>query len=75
VSDREKDGRIAASIYRLAKHAGELHDAFDETPVACWAFGGGERVEPLTELGQRSTLDGTVRALGSLVADRLAVTV
>ncbi|KFZ77086.1 CRISPR-associated protein CasC [Amycolatopsis sp. MJM2582] len=71
VREGEKGGRIAASIYRLATHATELHDAFDETPVQAWAFGAGERVEPLTELGSRSTFDSTVRAVGALVAERL----
>ncbi|MGQ0841640.1 type I-E CRISPR-associated protein Cas7/Cse4/CasC [Actinokineospora sp.] len=71
VVDGEKGGRIPASIWRLANHATELHAAFDETPVACWSFGAGERVEPLAELGERSTFDGTVRALGTLVAERL----
>lgn len=72
VREGEKGGRIAAAIYRLSGHARDLHEAYDETPVAAWTFGVGERVEPLTELGQRSTFDTTVRALGSLVADRLA---
>ncbi|UMO99990.1 type I-E CRISPR-associated protein Cas7/Cse4/CasC [Amycolatopsis sp. EV170708-02-1] len=71
VREGEKGGRIAASIYRLATHATELHDAFDETPVQAWTFGAGERVEPLTELGSRSTFDTTVRAVGALVAERL----
>jgi CRISPR system Cascade subunit CasC len=72
VGEAEKGGRIAAAIYRLAQHGRELHEAFDETPVIGWTFGVGERVEPLTELGERSTFDTTVRALGSLVAERLA---
>ncbi|MFI7122187.1 type I-E CRISPR-associated protein Cas7/Cse4/CasC [Amycolatopsis sp. NPDC049868] len=72
VREGEKGGRIAAAIYRLATHASDLHQAFDETPVEAWTFGGGERVEPLAELGQRSTFDTTVRAVGSLVAGRLA---
>jgi CRISPR system Cascade subunit CasC len=74
VADGEKGGRIAASIWRLAKHANELYDAFDERPVASWSFGGGERVEPLTEISERSTFDGAVKAVGSLVAQRLAAT-
>jgi CRISPR system Cascade subunit CasC len=74
VGEGEKGGRITASIWRLASHARELHEAFDETPVQCWAFGVGERIEPLTELGPRSTFDATVGSLGELVADRLAAT-
>lgn len=72
VSDQEKGGRIAASIRRLAEHAGELHDAFDERPIAAWSFGVGERIEPLTDIGVRSTFDATVASVGSLVAQRLA---
>ena len=71
VTDVDKGGRIAVAIQRLADHATELHIAFDETPVTGWAFGGGDRVDPLAELGQRSTFDTTVRALGELVAGRL----
>ncbi|MGH3757665.1 type I-E CRISPR-associated protein Cas7/Cse4/CasC [Actinophytocola sp.] len=71
VSEDEKGGRITAAIQRLATHAAELHPAFDETPVTVWAFGAGDRVDPLAELGQRSTFDTTIRALGELVADRL----
>ncbi len=71
VGEGEKGGRIAAAIYRLAQHAVELHEAFDETSVAAWTFGVGERVEPLTQLAPRVTFDTTVRALGSLVIDRL----
>jgi CRISPR system Cascade subunit CasC len=74
VGEEEKGGRISAAIQRLATHATELHTAFDETPVTSWAFGGGDRVDPLAELGQRSTFEPTVHALGELVADRLAGT-
>ncbi|RLK58700.1 type I-E CRISPR-associated protein Cas7/Cse4/CasC [Actinokineospora cianjurensis] len=71
VVDGEKGGRVAASVARLAKQAADLHAAFDETPVACWAFGVGERMEPLHELGTRSSLDATVRAVAELVEQRV----
>lgn len=71
IPDETKGGRIAAAITRLADHAAELHAAFDETPVTAWVFGGGDRVDPLTELGGRSTCDTTVRSLGELVVARL----
>ena len=71
VVDGEKGGRIAASIARLADQATELHRAFDETPVGCWSFGVGERMEPLDELGTRSTFDTTVRAVTDLVEQRV----
>lgn len=72
IPDEQKGGRIAAAITRLADHTTELHTAFDETPVTAWTFGGGDRVDPLAELGQRCTFDTTVGSLGELVATRLA---
>lgn len=74
VRDGEKGGRITASVARLADHARELHQAFDENPVACWTFGVGERIDLLTELAERSTFDTALRALGELVAQRLVTT-
>jgi CRISPR system Cascade subunit CasC len=74
VRDGEKGGRITASVARLADHARELHKAFDETPVAGWSFGVGERIDLFAELGQRSTFDPSVKALGELVASRLVTT-
>lgn len=71
VVDGEKGGRIAASIRRLAEHGRELHEAFDEHPVAAWSFGVGERTAPLDELSTHSTFDTTVHALGTLVTERL----
>jgi len=71
VVDGEKGGRIAASIARLANQATDLHRAFDEIPVGCWSFGVGERMEPLDELGTRSTFDTTVRAVTDLVEQRV----
>lgn len=66
-------GRIAASIQRLTDHARDLHQAFDEQPVAAWAFGvGDKKIAPLAELAQRSTFDTTVTEVGTLVAGRLA---
>lgn len=72
VADGADGGRIAASIRRLADHGTELHTAFDQTPIAGWSFGVGDRTEPLTALGQRTTFDTAVHDLGVLVADRLA---
>ncbi|MFI9388583.1 type I-E CRISPR-associated protein Cas7/Cse4/CasC [Kutzneria sp. NPDC052558] len=72
VDDRDTSGRLATAIRRLAQHGQELHAAFDETPVAGWAVGVGDRAKPLTELGQRVSFDAGVQALGELVAQRLA---
>ncbi|WP_436501676.1 type I-E CRISPR-associated protein Cas7/Cse4/CasC [Actinokineospora sp. HUAS TT18] len=71
VADGEKGGRITASLARLGEHAKDLHEAFDETPVAAWAFGGGERVDLLSDLAERTTINGAVAAVGELVAQRL----
>ncbi|RKT54136.1 type I-E CRISPR-associated protein Cas7/Cse4/CasC [Saccharothrix australiensis] len=73
VQDDAEGGRVVQAITRLADHARELHEAYDEQPVAAWVFGVGEKkVAPLTELAQRGTFDPTVRAVGALVGDRLA---
>ena len=66
-------GRITEAIQRLTDHARDLHQAYDEQPVAAWAFGvGDKKVAPLSELAQRSTFDTTVTEVGTLVAGRLA---
>ncbi|WP_156754361.1 type I-E CRISPR-associated protein Cas7/Cse4/CasC [Actinokineospora pegani] len=70
IGEGEKGGRIAASILKLAKQAGELHEAFGETPVASWSFGVGERVDLLHEVATRSTLDEVVREVAELVEQR-----
>ncbi|MFF0149191.1 CRISPR system Cascade subunit CasC [Amycolatopsis sulphurea] len=69
---KDNVNRIATAIGNLAGHARELHTAFDEQPVAAWAFGvGDERVAPLTELAQRTTFEPAITALGALVGERL----
>ncbi|WP_433264911.1 type I-E CRISPR-associated protein Cas7/Cse4/CasC [Actinosynnema sp. CS-041913] len=74
IGDDAPGGRLIAAIERLAAHARELHEAFDEQPVAAWVFGvGDKRVAPLTELARRCTRDSAVTEVGALVADRLAV--
>ncbi|MET9229148.1 type I-E CRISPR-associated protein Cas7/Cse4/CasC [Lentzea sp. NPDC003310] len=66
-------GRIAETIQRLTEHTRDLHQAFDEQPVAAWVFGvGDKKIAPLAELAQRSTFDTTVTEVGALVAGRLA---
>ncbi|MEU4805068.1 type I-E CRISPR-associated protein Cas7/Cse4/CasC [Actinosynnema sp. NPDC023587] len=73
VPDDTDGGRVVTAIGRLAEHARELHEAFDEQPVDAWVFGVGEKkVAPLAELARRSTFDPTVREVGTLVAERLA---
>ncbi|SDM82749.1 type I-E CRISPR-associated protein Cas7/Cse4/CasC [Allokutzneria albata] len=72
VTDTANGGRITESIRRLVEHGRDLHDAFDQRPVAGWSFGVGERTTPLAELGERTTFDTAVRELTDLVAQRLA---
>lgn len=72
VTEREQGGRITAAIRRLADYGRDVHEAYDQNPVAAWIFGVGERVAPLTDLAERTTFDKTVDAVGDLVAARLA---
>ncbi|GAA3854071.1 type I-E CRISPR-associated protein Cas7/Cse4/CasC [Saccharothrix violaceirubra] len=73
IPDDAEGGRIVQAATRLAAHARELHEGFDETPVAAWVFGAGDRkVAPLAEIAERTTLGPTVEALGQLVSARLA---
>jgi CRISPR system Cascade subunit CasC len=71
VPDTEAGGRIGAAVRRLVEHGQELHAAFDQQPVGAWAVGVGERATPLGEIAERTTLDGAISALGSLVAQRM----
>ncbi|HEX5407459.1 MAG TPA: type I-E CRISPR-associated protein Cas7/Cse4/CasC [Pseudonocardiaceae bacterium] len=71
VSDNEAAGRIGAAVQRLVEHGHELHEAFDQQPVAAWAIGVGERAAPLAQIAERTTLDTAIGALGALVAQRM----
>jgi CRISPR system Cascade subunit CasC len=59
------------AIERLATQAVEVQDAFDEQPVAAWAFGPGERLAPLAAIATRGDVDSTITAVGDAVAARL----
>ncbi|MBM7814401.1 type I-E CRISPR-associated protein Cas7/Cse4/CasC [Saccharothrix algeriensis] len=73
VPDDAEGGRVVMAISRLAEHARELHEAFDEQPVDAWVVGVGEKkVSPLAELARRTTFDPAVREVGALVAQQLA---
>ena len=71
VTEDANEGRVAKSIRLLAEHGKELYEAYDEHPVASWWVGVGERAEGLTQIADRSTLDGVVSALGALLDERL----
>lgn len=70
VTADEEGGRVAGSIRRLAEHGRELHEAYDETPVAGWSVGVGAKADPLAALGTRGSLDTAIAAVGALVAQR-----
>jgi CRISPR system Cascade subunit CasC len=71
ITDHEPAGRIATAVQRLAEHGRDLHEAFDQQPVAAWSVGVGDRAAALADLGERATLDTAIAALGSLVAQRV----
>lgn len=70
IGEAEKGGRISGAVARLAKHAAELHAAYDETPVTAWAVGVGERGDLLADIATRVSLDGMVTGVGELVEQR-----
>ncbi|MBP2473172.1 CRISPR system Cascade subunit CasC [Crossiella equi] len=73
VEDNAEHGRVHAAIGKLAEHARDLHAAFDETPVAAWTFGVGEkRLAPLAELATHTTFEPALRAVAETVTARLA---
>ncbi|GAA2833685.1 type I-E CRISPR-associated protein Cas7/Cse4/CasC [Crossiella cryophila] len=75
VADDAEHGRVHTAIGKLAEHARDLHAAFDETPVAAWTFGIGEKkIAPLAELATHTTFEPAVRAVGELLGQRLAAT-
>ncbi len=70
IGEGEKGGRITGAVARLARHADELHTAYDETPLAAWTVAVGERGDLLADIATRVTLDGLVTGVGDLVAQR-----
>ena len=72
VTQHEPGGRLHASVDRLATYAKEVHSGYDETPLAAWSFGIGERLAPLDALAQRGSVDSTITAIGELVTHRIA---
>ncbi len=69
---REQDSRIAASVRRLADYGKDVQDTYDQRPVAAWCVGVGDRAAGLAELGERTTFDVATKAVGALVAERMA---
>lgn len=72
IREGEKGGRVGGAVARLARHATELHAAYDETPVAAWALGVGERGDLLADVATSVSLDRLVTGVGELVAQRSA---
>ncbi|ASR35275.1 type I-E CRISPR-associated protein Cas7/Cse4/CasC [Prauserella marina] len=71
VDERESSGRIGSALTRLVGYGTDLHAAYDETPVAGWSVGIGERAEVLTGLASRTSFESATTALSELVAERL----
>lgn len=69
---RDPEGRVGCAVSRLVGHSRELHEAFDQKPVAAWAVGVGDRAAPLAQIAERTTLDTAIGALGSLLTHRVA---
>ncbi|MFT4135341.1 type I-E CRISPR-associated protein Cas7/Cse4/CasC [Microbacterium sp.] len=65
-------GRLKAASAALASQATSVDDAFGTTPVKTWVIRVSEATDALDALGDRTSLDAAVTALGSLVAERLA---
>lgn len=72
VPDGEAGGHVEAACRRLALYAQEVHEAYDQRPLAAWSFGVGDRARPLLEIGERGSLDATISAISVLVGRRLA---
>lgn len=63
---------VEAASRALAAYAREVSDAFGDTAVRSWVVGVGPRTSALDALGERTTFDALVPAVGELVAARLA---
>lgn len=63
---------VEAASRALATYAREVEDAYGDAPVAGWFVGVGARTAALDALGERTTFDALVPAVGELVAARLA---
>jgi len=66
------DGRVAESARRLARYAGDVHDAFGTEPVRSWAVGVGVAKEALAGMGEAVSFGDAVAGVGAVVAERLA---
>lgn len=65
-------GRLKAASAALASQATSVDHAYGTTPVKTWVIRVSEAADALDPLGERTSLDAAVIALGSLVAERLA---
>lgn len=66
-------GRVREAAQALATYAADVQNAYGGQPVATWVVGVGDRVDALDALGERTSFDALVEALGDLVASRLPV--
>jgi CRISPR system Cascade subunit CasC len=66
-------GRVREAAQALAAYAADVQDAYGGRPVATWVVGVGSRADALDTLGERTSFEALVPALGDLVASRLPV--
>lgn len=64
--------RVAGAAAALRDYAKEVDANYGTAPVVSWVVQTGAATEPLRELGNKSSLDETISALGDVVSDRIA---
>lgn len=65
-------GHVVASCRALASYAKDVEESFGGTPAASWVVGVGARSEALSELGEKTTLDALVDAVGAQVRSSIS---
>ncbi|SFP52345.1 CRISPR system Cascade subunit CasC [Amycolatopsis arida] len=71
IPDRANGGRIGTAARRLVAYGRDVHETYDERPVAAFSVAVGERGAALAELGDRVSFDTAVGSIGDLVGRRL----
>lgn len=71
IPDQAAGGRVKAAVDALVGYAGDVAQAFGDAPVAAWVVGVGHRSSALDALGERTTFEALVPAVGTAVRSRL----
>lgn len=74
VEHTSTSGRVHVACERLVQEAQAIVAAYGETPVATFVLAKGERTAPLRALADPMALADLRQAVGSLIAERLAMT-